>query len=314
LRDKKGALKEIVEEKDATEEQKRIREVNSGLYVVKSSVLQKLLPLVKNDNAKKEFYLTTIISLALKHKMKLHVHRAPKRVCRGVNTLEELALAGKSLYLRKARELMATGVSIVDPLFTYIESDVTVGEGTWIGPGTILSAGTKVGKNCRIEAHTFVRNSKIGDNVELRFGSHVDMSEIHDQAVVGPYARLRPESIVGREAHVGNFVELKKTTLGARAKANHLTYLGDAEIGDDTNIGCGTITCNYAVDRKKYKTKIGKNAFIGSDTQFVAPITIGDGAVIASGSTITKDVPADALAVARGKQVIIPDYNKKKES
>ncbi|MCC6277078.1 MAG: bifunctional UDP-N-acetylglucosamine diphosphorylase/glucosamine-1-phosphate N-acetyltransferase GlmU [Oligoflexia bacterium] len=310
VRDKKGQLKEIVEEKDASPAQKKIREVNSGLYVAKKGVLAKLLPLVKNNNAKKEFYLTDIISMALKLKMKVHVHPGASRVGRGVNTLEELASASKLLYLRKARELMAEGVVIVDPAFTYIDGDVKVGEGTVIGPGTMLASGTQIGKNCRIDGYTYVRASKIGDHVELRWGSHVDLSEIRDQAIIGPYARLRPESIVEREAHVGNFVELKKAILGARSKANHLTYLGDAEIGEDTNIGCGTITCNYAVDRKKYKTKIGKNVFVGSDSQFVAPVQVGDGAIIASGSTITEDVPAHALAVARSRQVIKNDYNK----
>jgi bifunctional UDP-N-acetylglucosamine pyrophosphorylase/glucosamine-1-phosphate N-acetyltransferase len=146
--------------------------------------------------------------------------------------------------------------------------------------------------------------------VQIKWGTLIDQSHVEAKAILGPYARLRPESEVGQEAHVGNFVELKKTRLGARSKANHLTYLGDAEIGTDTNIGCGTITCNYATDKKKYKTTIGNGVFVGSDTQFIAPVTIGDNAVIGSGSTITKDVPERALGVARGRQVIKENYNK----
>jgi bifunctional UDP-N-acetylglucosamine pyrophosphorylase / glucosamine-1-phosphate N-acetyltransferase len=311
VRDKKGSLVRIIEEKDASDEQRRIREVNSGLYVARAELLRELLPLISNENAKKEFYLTDIIPLALSKKKKVIVSRAASpRVCRGVNNQEELALAARVLFNRKNRELLQSGVTLVDPKTTYVDSDVTIQADTTIGPGCMISAGTTIGSGCLIEAYCHIRASKIGNRVELRWGTLVDQSEIHEGAVIGPYARLRPESVVEIEAHVGNFVELKKTRLGARSKANHLTYLGDAEIGENTNIGCGTITCNYAVDRKKYKTKIGKNVFVGSDTQFIAPITVGDGAVIGSGSTITKDVPGRALAVARGRQVVKTDYNK----
>jgi bifunctional UDP-N-acetylglucosamine pyrophosphorylase/glucosamine-1-phosphate N-acetyltransferase len=310
VRDSQGRIKKIVEEKDATEAEKKISEVNTGVYVVKSEILKKYLPLIENNNAKKEFYFTDIIKLTLNDKKKIDVLSGPARLGVGVNTQEELSRATRVLYARKARELMESGVSILDPRTTYIDSDVTVGPETVIGPGCVIGAGTTIGFGCNIEPYCHVRASQIGNRVELRWGSLVDQSEVHESAVVGPYARLRPESIVEREAHVGNFVELKKTRLGARAKANHLTYLGDAEIGEETNIGCGTITCNYAVDRKKYKTKIGKNVFVGSDTQFVAPVTIGDGAIIASGSTITEDVPSNALGIARSRQTVKTGYNK----
>ncbi|MDZ4678135.1 MAG: bifunctional UDP-N-acetylglucosamine diphosphorylase/glucosamine-1-phosphate N-acetyltransferase GlmU [Oligoflexia bacterium] len=310
VRDGQGRIKKIVEEKDASAIEKKINEINTGVYVVKGEILKKYLPLITNDNAKKEFYLTDIIKLTLNDKKKVEVLTGPARIGVGVNNQEDLARATRSLYNRKARELMQLGVTIIDPNTTYIDADVTIGAETVIGQGCVISAGTTIGVGCNIEPYCHVRASQIGNRVELRWGTLVDQSEIHESAVVGPYARLRPETIVEHEAHVGNFVELKKTRLGARAKANHLTYLGDAEIGEDTNIGCGTITCNYAVDRKKYKTKIGKNVFVGSDTQFVAPVTVGDGAVIASGSTITEDVPSKALAIARSRQTTKTNYNK----
>jgi bifunctional UDP-N-acetylglucosamine pyrophosphorylase/glucosamine-1-phosphate N-acetyltransferase len=305
---------EIIEEKEATREQKKVCEVNSGLYVVKAELLKKLLPLIKNENSKKEFYLTDLIKLAFRNGKRVIVHRSNfTRVCRGVNNQLELALASKALYLRKARELLDQGVTIIDPSNTYIESSVIVGAETVIHPGSFISGSTNIGKACVIEPYCQISDSEISDSVRVRWGSLIEQSKVGVAAIIGPYARLRPDSIVGSEAHVGNFVELKKTTLGARSKANHLSYLGDAEIGEDTNIGCGTITCNYAIDRKKYKTKIGSRVFVGSDTQFVAPVTIGDGSAIASGSTITQDVPEDSLALARIPQVIKPGYMKKKD-
>lgn len=315
VRSQKGRIVGIVEEKEASSEERLIREINSGLYVVKSGVLKELLPQIKNNNAKKEFYITDLISLALEKGLKVEGSQQPLRVVRGVNTQFELSMAARDLYRKKARELMDDGVVFTDPSHVCIDVDVKVGAGTVIQPGVLISGATSIGEDCLIEAYSCIKDSKIADNVEIRWGTLVEKSNIGARALIGPYARLRPESSVGEEAHVGNFVELKKTTLGARAKANHLTYLGDAEIGEDTNIGCGTITCNYATDKKKYKTKIGKNVFVGSDSQFIAPITIGDGAVIGSGSTITKDVPANALAVARGRQFVKADYTKtKKES
>jgi bifunctional UDP-N-acetylglucosamine pyrophosphorylase/glucosamine-1-phosphate N-acetyltransferase len=310
VRSQKGKITSIVEEKDASLEEKRIAEINSGLYIAKSNVLKKLIPLIKNDNAKSEYYITDLIRLALDENLQVEVSPQAPRVVRGVNNQRELALAAKALYRRQAREFSGRGVTLVDGDFTYIEAEVIIGEGTTIQPGVMISGATEIGKNCLIEAHCQIKDSKIANNVEIRWGSLIEKSQVADQAIIGPYARLRPETLVGEGAHVGNFVELKKTTLGARAKANHLTYLGDAEIGEDTNIGCGTITCNYATDKKKYKTKIGKRVFVGSDSQFVAPVTIGDDAVIGSGSTITKDVPEKALAVARGKQYIKTNYNK----
>ena len=203
---------------------------------------------------------------------------------------------------------------LIDPATTYIERTVEVSSGAVIYPNVFLRGTTKVGAFTSIESNCFVVDTEIGDSVQIRAGSYFERSKISSKASVGPYARLRPETEIGEEAHVGNFVEMKKVKFGAKSKAGHLTYLGDAEVGQEVNVGCGTITCNYAADKKKYKTKIGDRVFVGSDTQFVAPLTVGDDAVIGSGSTITKDVPARALAVARGKQIIKENYVKLHES
>ena len=232
----------------------------------------------------------------------------------GVNTQAELAQATKKVMREKMKQLLADGVIVIDPANTYVEPFVQVGPGSVLYPGCFLKGHTVIEAFCVIEPNVFMVDSRVGQSAQVRAGSYLEKAIVGNKSTVGPYARLRPGSILAEEVHIGNFVELKNTQMGARSKAGHLTYLGDAEIGEDTNIGCGTITCNYAVDKKKYKTKIGKNVFVGSDTQFVAPIEIGDNAVIGSGSTITKSVPDHALAVARGKQFIKEGYTKKGDS
>ncbi len=309
-----GMLKAIVEAKDASSETLKITEVNTGIYVAKSSALQKYLPKIKNQNAKREFYLTDIISLCQEDGGKVGTISAKGHVSVGVNTQEELSRVNRLAFFKNAKILMERGVVIISPKNTFIETGVEVGAGTIIYPNVYLRGQTKIGKMCVIEPNCFMTDTQLGDQVEVRAGSYFEKSVVKNQAVLGPYARLRPGSEIGVEAHIGNFVEIKNSKIGDRAKASHLSYLGDADIGEETNIGCGTITCNYAVDRKKYKTKIGKGVFVGSDSQFVAPVEIGDEAVIASGSTITKNVPANALAVARGKQYVKENYVKKKTS
>lgn len=197
---------------------------------------------------------------------------------------------------------------MIDPKTTYIEEDVEVGSGTVIYPGVYLRGKTKVGSFCVLEPHCFIIDCILEESVEVRAGSYLEKSLLRRKASVGPYARLRPETELGEESHIGNFVELKKVKFGKGSKAGHLSYLGDAEVGAGVNVGCGTITCNYAVDKKKYKTKIGDNVFVGSDVQFVAPVEIGQGAIIASGSTITENVPDRALALARSRQINKENY------
>jgi len=309
-----GELMAIVEAKDASKDTLKIREVNSGLYIVKAETLQELLPKVKNNNSQQEFYLTDIITLGKEEGYKVTALQAPSTVAFGVNTQEELARANRIIFRRKARSLMENGVVIIDPKNTYIEDEVEVGAGSVIYPGVYLRGKTKAGSFCVFEPHSFVIDCQLGDSVEVRAGSYLEKSKLHNKVSVGPYARLRPETELGEEAHIGNFVELKKVKFGKNSKAGHLSYLGDAEVGEGVNIGCGTITCNYAVDRKKYKTKIGDRVFVGSDVQFVAPVEVGAEAVIASGSTITQNVPSKSLAIARSKQVNKDNYIEKWKS
>lgn len=303
-----GQIKAIVEAKDASVDTLNIKEINTGIYVVDADILKDYLPKIKNFNAQKEYYLTDIVSLCLEDQCKVIAIKADKKVAVGVNSQEELAKATRLVFLRKAKKLMDEGVIFLNPKATYVEETVEIGAGSVIYPNVFLRGKTKIGSFTVIESNSFISDSEIANSVQVKAGSYIEKSKVHDQCSVGPYARLRPETELLSEAHIGNFVELKKVKFGKKSKAGHLTYLGDAEIGEDVNIGCGTITCNYAVDRKKYKTKIGNGVFVGSDTQFVAPIEVGDNAVIGSGSTITKDVPAQALAVARGKQFIKENY------
>jgi bifunctional UDP-N-acetylglucosamine pyrophosphorylase / glucosamine-1-phosphate N-acetyltransferase len=311
-----GSVKAIVENKDASFETKKIKEVNTGIYVISSDILNTFLPLIQSRNAQGEFYFTDIVSLAVEAGVRVDAIVTSSRLSFGVNTQGELAMATEIAYKNKVAALLENGVIIMDPKTTYVEESVEVAGGTTLFPNVFLRGKTKIGAMAVVEPNCFIVDSVIGDSVHIKAGCYLNTCTIETKAEVGPYAHLRPDTLIGEECKVGNFVEMKKTKFGKGAKASHLTYLGDAEIGEGTNIGCGTITCNYAADHKKYQTKIGKNVFVGSDTQFVAPITIGDNAIIGSGSTITKNVPAAALAVARGKQIIVENYKpreKKKE-
>lgn len=298
----------IVEAKDASHDTLRIREINTGIFVVKADVLNRLLPQIQNGNKQNEFYLTDIVGLAIDSGIKVEGIRADARVALGVNTQMDLAAATREVFARKARRLMESGVIMLDPATAFVEDTVEVEPGAVIYPNVFLRGRTKVGAMTVIEPGCVITDGKIGVGVHLKAGCYVTEAGVGDQVQIGPYAHLRPGTELGEGAHVGNFVEMKKVKFGKGAKANHLTYLGDAEVGENTNIGCGTITCNYAADRKKYVTKIGNDCFIGSDTQFIAPVTVGDGAYVGSGSTITKDVPSGALAVSRSKQVIRENY------
>lgn len=304
----KGDLMAIVEAKDASAEALKIQEINTGIYVVKASILAEYLPKISNNNAKKEFYITDLISLCIQDQCRVQAIKSTPKVAVGVNNQVELAKATRLLFKRKAVRLMEEGVLMIDPRSTFVEESVEIGAGTVIYPNVFIRGRTRIGSFTVLESNVFISDSEIADSVQVRAGSYLENAKLHNKVSVGPYARLRPETEIFEEAHVGNFVEMKKVKFGKKSKAGHLTYLGDAEVGEEVNVGCGTITCNYAADKKKYKTKIGNRVFVGSDTQFVAPIEVGDDAIIGSGSTITKNVPAKALAVARGKQVIKENY------
>ncbi len=306
-----GNLKAIVEVTDASAETKKIKEVNAGIYLGGVNYLKKILPRIKNHNSQKEFYITDTVSIGIELGARLEAIKSNKRVAFGVNTQKELAKATKYVFNKKIIQLMEEGVLVIDPKNTYIEPDVKIGSGTVIYPGAFIRGNTIIGKCCVIESNVFIFNSEIKDTVQLRAGSYLEQAIIEAAAVVGPYARIRPKSIIGPGSKIGNFVEMKNVQTGVGVKASHLAYLGDCEVGDNTNIGCGVITCNFLPDGTKQKTKIGKNVFVGSDTQFIAPLDVGDGAIIGSGSTITKNVPAGSLAFARSKQLVKEGYAKK---
>lgn len=301
-------LKAIVEVTEASQETLKIKDVNAGMYFCQSSILQEFLPKIKNNNNKKEFYLTDLVEICQAHDEKVVALEGSKNVAFGVNTQKELAAATKFVFQKKVENLLDNGVIFIDPNTVYIELEAEVAAGAVIYPNVFIRGNSKIGNFSVIESNVFINNSQIGQGVQVRAGSYLEQVTIGNNSSVGPYARLRPETVIGENCLIGNFVEVKKTKIGNRSKAAHLTYLGDAEIGEDVNVGCGTITCNYAADKKKYKTTIGDRVFVGSDTQFVAPVNIGADSIIGSGSTITKDVPAGALAVARGKQFVKENY------
>jgi len=306
VRNDSGEVLRIVEERDASPEEKTIREINTGIYFVDAAILFSLLERVSAENAQGEYYLTDIVAEAVKAQVPVHGFRAdlPDQVM-GVNTRADLARANEVVWGEIRESLMLDGVTMLDPSSVYVDYGVSVGSDTVIHPSVTLCGNTRIGGSCTIEPCVFIKDSVIGEGVKVMLGSRMDSASIGDRTAVGPMAHLRPEARIGRNARIGNFVEVKKTDFGDDSKAAHLTYLGDTTVGKDVNIGCGTITCNYD-GKKKHRTIIGDGCFVGSDVQFVAPIEIGEGSLIGAGSTITKDVPPRSLAVARGKQKNYP--------
>ena len=298
-----GQIRAIVEHKDATDEQRRIDEINSGIYAFDLAVLFGALKEIGSANAQGEYYLPDLVTIYRKRgRIVETVTAADPAEILGVNSRKELAEVGAILRARRNDALMAEGVTIVDPASAFIGPDVTIGRDSTIHPGVYLEGRTSIGANCVIHSGVRIVDSQVDDDVVINNFCVITESRVQRGARVGPFAQLRPLSVVGEDAHVGNFVELKKTTLGKGSKANHLAYLGDATIGEKVNVGAGTITCNYD-GVAKHPTVIEDGAFIGSDSQLIAPVTVGRGAYVAAGSSITTDVPPDALAVARGKQV-----------
>ena len=284
LRNERGEVEGIVEEKELNPQQKRIQEINLGIYWLKADLLG-LLKRVKKSAVKREYYLTDLVSETIQAGKKVagFVLKDSEEAL-GVNTREELSHAARLLQTRINQDWMKAGVTLLDPATTWIEPSVQMASDVVIHPGVVIQGKTQIASGAQVLAYSVIEESVVKAG-----------------ARIGPFAHLRPGSVIGEGAHVGNFVETKKTTLGKGAKANHLTYLGDAEIGAGTNVGAGTITCNYD-GKKKHQTKIGKNVFIGSDTQLVAPVRVGDGALIGAGTTVTKDVPSRALVLSRVEQ------------
>jgi len=281
-----GDLHRIVEAKDATDDEKAIRACNSGVMAADAALLFGLLDNVGADNSKGEYYLTDVIGLAVGQGLSAQATFAPEEAVMGVNSQGELALAEAAFQARRRRQLMADGVTMTAPETVHLSFDTHIAGGVTIEPYVVF------GPKVRIEAGAVIRAF-----------SHIEQAIVHSGAIIGPYARLRPGANIGKGAHVGNFVEVKNVIVGEGAKLNHLTYVGDGTIGARANLGAGTIFCNYD-GFDKFETHVGADAFIGSDTALVAPVTVGNGAFTGSGSVITEDVPANALALGRGRQVI----------
>jgi len=303
IRDGEGRVLAIVEEKNASGEERQINEVNAGIYRADAGFLKKALGRVKKDPVKHEYYLTDIVAMAgLEGDYPQTLSVSDPVEILGANTRAELAYLEKLHRQELVAKLLAEGVGMQDPDAVYVDAGVRVGADSFLGAGVQLLGETRVGKGCRIEAGCILIDVRLEDSVRVKAYSHLESCVVKSGAVVGPFARLRPESLVEAEAHVGNFVELKKTRLGPGSKANHLSYLGDAIIGRGVNIGAGTITCNYD-GKKKSPTRIADGVFVGSDTQLVAPVTVGKGAYIGAGTTVTKNVPPGSLAISRTPQV-----------
>ena len=297
-----GKITNIVEEKEATNEEKLIDEINTGVYIFKYESLIYAIQKIDNNNSKGEYYLTDAIKILTSENYNVDSFTIDdESEILGVNSKVQLAQADKILRNRKNIELMDSGVILIDPDTVYIEDNVEIGQDTVIYPNVTIQGNTKIGKNCEILGNTRIENSVIADNVKIE-ASVVEQSTLEEGVTVGPFAHLRPKAYLKETVHVGNFVEIKNATLEKGVKTGHLTYIGDAEIGEDTNVGAGTITCNYD-GKNKHKTKIGKNAFIGSNSIIVAPVEIGNDVLTAAGSVITKNIPDEALAFGRSKQV-----------
>ena len=307
VRDAEGQVLKIVEQKDATEQEALIREFNTGTYVFDNQLLFDCLKRVGNDNAQGEYYLPDVIALARQAGRTVAAYvMADETEAIGVNDRVALAEATQSMRRRINEYHMRQGVTMIDPASTYIEADVVIGSDTILEANVSLKGQTCIGAQCQIGANTEIHDSQLADGVSVT-QSVIESSTVATGATVGPFAHLRPNSHLGQEVHIGNFVEVKNSTLGAGVKSGHLTYIGDADLGRDINIGCGTIFVNYD-GKKKHRSTVGDQAFIGCNANIVSPVKIGGQTFIAAGTTVTRDVPDQALAISRVKQDNIPNY------
>jgi bifunctional UDP-N-acetylglucosamine pyrophosphorylase/glucosamine-1-phosphate N-acetyltransferase len=306
-------VERIIEDKDASPDEKAITEINTGIYLFEAPKIFELLNQLGNDNAQSEYYLTDTVALARRKGLKVAALAAENpEETQGVNDRIQLARAEAVLRRRINEKLMRGGVTLIDPAATYIDAGVHIGTDTLIYPGAVITGATRIGRDCTIEAGSVISGCRLADGVHIKAGSVLSDSDIGENSQIGPMAHLRPGTILRGDNKIGNFVETKKADIGEHSKASHLTYLGDTEIGKDVNIGCGTITCNYD-GLKKHKTIIEDQVFVGSDTQFVAPVIIGRNSLIGAGSTITRDVPPDALAISRAEQKNIEGWRLRKK-
>jgi len=312
IRDKKGEIKGIIEEVDLSADRKKITEVNSGIYCFNKDKLFRALEKITPDNKQGEYYLTDTVEILLKEGLTVgNIIVKNYSEILGINSRLDLTDASRKVYQKTLQDLMLQGVTIVDPNSTFIEQGVKIGQDTIIYPFTIIEKDTKIENSCLVGPYSHLINADIGKGVRV-WASIIESSTVKEGANIGPYAHLRPETVVEKGAKIGNFVELKKTVMGEGSKASHLSYLGDATIGKKVNIGAGTITCNYDGE-KKHKTVIEDGVFIGSNNSLVAPVKLGKDSYTGAGSTITEDVPAGNLAIARSRQKNISGWRKKKK-
>jgi bifunctional UDP-N-acetylglucosamine pyrophosphorylase/glucosamine-1-phosphate N-acetyltransferase len=313
LRDSQGNINGIVEHKDASEQQRQIREVNTGIMAMPTEQLVSWLQRLTCDNAQAEYYLTDIVAMAVVDHVAVSSVRTqnPAEVF-GVNSKSDLAQLERMHQVQTARTLMEQGVGLSDPARLDIRGDLQCGHDVTIDVNCVFEGKVILGNNVAVGANCVIRESSIGDNTVIAAFSHIDSAAIGSQCRIGPYARLRPGTELASGVHIGNFVEIKNSEIGTESKINHLSYVGDSTVGKDVNIGAGTITCNYD-GANKHRTVIEDGAFIGSDSQLVAPVTIGKNATIAAGSTITKNAPADELSLSRGRQITIPGWKRPKK-
>ncbi len=313
VRNSSGGVSRIVEQKDADTGEQEIREINSGIYCMDSAFLFDNIKGIGNDNAQGEYYLTDLLAIAVRKGLTcLALQTADADEIMGVNDRVQLARAGRVLRGRINRDHMLNGVTIIDPDNTYIDHGVTIGADTVIHAGCRIGEATVIGSCCDIEQNVSITGCRIGDDCHIKASSVLEDSELGEDVAVGPMAHLRPGTILGNKVKIGNFVETKKIVMGYGSKASHLTYLGDAEIGRNVNIGCGTITCNYD-GINKHRTVIGDDVFIGSDVQLVAPVSVGRNSLVAAGTTVTIDVPPDSLALSRVPQINKEGWRLKKK-
>lgn len=303
VRNSDGTVKTIVESKDASDEIKKIKEINSGMYAFSSKELFSALHMVKNDNSKNEYYLTDVISILSRKKRKIIGYKIYDfKEIMGINNRCELTIAEDYMRKKVLENHMLSGVTIINPETVYIEEAVKIEKDTTILPSTIIKGKTKIKSGSIIGPFSYIEDTTIGKNVEIR-ASFVYGAEIAENVKIGPFSHIRRETKIAAKSRIGNFSEIKKSTIGENTKVSHLSYIGDSVLGKNINIGAGTITCNYN-GKTKHKTEIGDDTFVGSNTNLIAPIKIGRGVLIAAGSTITSDVPDNKLAIARGRQVI----------
>ena len=312
IKDANSLVVEIIEEKDTNTDQKNIKEIFTGVMAVNGKILKELLPLINNKNASKEYYLTDLIGIAYSNRFKIETLSVSSEETLGANTRSEQEKLEQIYRKMKNEELLEKGITLIDKSRVDVRGDLHAGTDCIIDVNVIFEGTVELGNNVKIGANSILRNTKIDDNSEILPFSHIDSSQIGKGCFIGPYARLREGSQIEDDARIGNFVETKKTKIGQSTKANHFTYLGDAEIGSDVNIGAGTITCNYD-GKNKNKTHIGDNSFIGTNSSLVAPVDIGKNTYVGAGSTITKDIPDNSLGISRPKQKNVQDWSKKKK-